>query len=39
MGDDELCNALKEFVASVGLPADHVPSTKELNHHGRLTYR
>ncbi|CAO2839496.1 unnamed protein product [Amaranthus hypochondriacus] len=35
MGDDELCNALKEFVASVGLPADHVPSTKELNHHGR----
>ncbi|XP_057534030.1 protein PTST homolog 3, chloroplastic [Amaranthus tricolor] len=35
MGDDELCNALREFVASVGLPADHVPSTKELNHHGR----
>lgn len=35
MSDAELGNALREFVASVGLPQDHVPSTKELSHHGR----
>ncbi|XP_021774532.1 uncharacterized protein LOC110738433 isoform X1 [Chenopodium quinoa] len=35
MSDDELRNVLREFVASVGLPEGHVPSVKELSHHGR----
>ncbi|XP_028775225.1 protein PTST homolog 3, chloroplastic [Neltuma alba] len=33
--DAELCNEIREFVAAVGLPEDHVPSTKELLQHGR----
>lgn len=35
MSDADLCNSIREFVASVGLPAGHVPSTKELAEHGR----
>ncbi|XP_057252332.1 protein PTST homolog 3, chloroplastic isoform X2 [Beta vulgaris subsp. vulgaris] len=35
MNDDELCNVLREFVTSIGLPDGHVPSTKELSQHGR----
>ncbi|XP_021847218.1 protein PTST homolog 3, chloroplastic isoform X2 [Spinacia oleracea] len=35
MSDEELRNVLREFVASVGLPEGHVPSIKELSHHGR----
>ncbi|KAF7804416.1 protein PTST-like protein 3, chloroplastic isoform X1 [Senna tora] len=33
--DAELCNDIREFVAQVGFPEDHVPSTKELLQHGR----
>ncbi|KAI4300323.1 hypothetical protein L6164_033714 [Bauhinia variegata] len=33
--DAELCNDIREFVATVGLPEDHIPSTKELLQHGR----
>ncbi|KAK9755578.1 hypothetical protein RND81_01G035800 [Saponaria officinalis] len=36
MSDEELCNGLKEFIASFGLPEGHVPSTKELTKHGRI---
>lgn len=35
MSDVDLCNSIREFVASVGLPEGHVPSTKELSEHGR----
>ncbi|XP_074268834.1 protein PTST homolog 3, chloroplastic [Silene latifolia] len=35
MSDEELRNCLKDFVSSLGLPHDHVPSTKQLSHHGR----
>ncbi|XP_048127531.1 protein PTST homolog 3, chloroplastic [Rhodamnia argentea] len=31
----ELCNDIKEFLASAGLPEGHVPSIKELLQHGR----
>ncbi|XP_056172406.1 protein PTST homolog 3, chloroplastic isoform X3 [Syzygium oleosum] len=31
----ELCNDVKEFLASAGLPDGHVPSIKELLQHGR----
>ncbi|XP_031742413.1 protein PTST homolog 3, chloroplastic isoform X2 [Cucumis sativus] len=33
--NEELCNDIREFIRSVGLPEDHVPSTKELSQHGR----
>ncbi|KAK4272840.1 hypothetical protein QN277_021341 [Acacia crassicarpa] len=33
--DAELCNEIREFVAAVGHPEGHVPSTKELLQHGR----
>ncbi|KAL0543756.1 hypothetical protein IC582_018860 [Cucumis melo] len=33
--NEELCNDIREFIRSVGLPKDHVPSTKELSQHGR----
>ncbi|XP_020972404.1 serine-rich adhesin for platelets isoform X1 [Arachis ipaensis] len=33
--DAEICNDIREFLASVGLPHHHVPSTKELLSHGR----
>ncbi|KAK6942764.1 AMP-activated protein kinase, glycogen-binding domain [Dillenia turbinata] len=33
--DEELCNDLLEFVASVGLPDGHVPTMNELSRHGR----
>lgn len=32
----ELCNDIREFVAVVGLPQDHVPTMKELSEHGRF---
>ncbi|KAG8376606.1 hypothetical protein BUALT_Bualt09G0081000 [Buddleja alternifolia] len=32
----DLCNDIREFLSSVGLPQNHVPSTKELSHHGRI---
>lgn len=32
----ELYNELQEFVSTAGLPQGHVPSFKELSHHGRL---
>lgn len=32
--DVEICNDIREFLASVGLPEDHIPSTKELLLHG-----
>ncbi|GAB2235788.1 hypothetical protein Drorol1_Dr00026229 [Drosera rotundifolia] len=35
MSDAELRDGLREFVVSIGLPEGHVPSTKELNRHGR----
>ncbi|KAL0338498.1 UNVERIFIED_CONTAM: protein PTST3, chloroplastic [Sesamum angustifolium] len=31
----DLCNDIREFLSSVGLPENHVPTTKELLHHGR----
>nr|DAD48838.1 TPA_asm: hypothetical protein HUJ06_018775 [Nelumbo nucifera] len=31
----DLCNELREFVSAAGLPEGHVPSLKELSHHGR----
>lgn len=31
----ELYNELQQFVSMTGLPQDHVPSYKELSHHGR----
>ncbi|XP_057434385.1 protein PTST homolog 3, chloroplastic isoform X2 [Lotus japonicus] len=33
--DAEICDDIRLFLASVGLPEDHIPSTKELLHHGR----
>lgn len=33
--DEELRNDIKEFLSTVGLPQDHVPSTKELSQNGR----
>ena len=36
MSDADLCNSIREFVASVGLPEGHVPSIKELAEHGRF---
>lgn len=33
----ELCHDIREFVTSVGLPEDHVPSLKELTQHGRFS--
>ncbi|KAL9264011.1 PTST homolog 3, chloroplastic-like protein [Drosera capensis] len=35
MSDAELRDGLREVVVSIGLPEGHVPSTKELNRHGR----
>ncbi|KAL2323243.1 hypothetical protein Fmac_027622 [Flemingia macrophylla] len=32
--DAEICSDIREFLASVGLPEDHIPSTKELLLHG-----
>ncbi|XP_027363965.1 protein PTST homolog 3, chloroplastic isoform X3 [Abrus precatorius] len=32
--DAEICNDIREFLTSVGLPEDHIPSTKELLLHG-----
>lgn len=34
--NEELCNDIREFIESVGLPKDHVPSTKDLLQHGRI---
>ncbi|KAL0375030.1 UNVERIFIED_CONTAM: protein PTST3, chloroplastic [Sesamum radiatum] len=31
----DLCNDIREFLSSVGLPENHVPTMKELLHHGR----
>ncbi|MQL80624.1 hypothetical protein Taro_013081 [Colocasia esculenta] len=31
----DLCNELRHFVFAMGLPENHVPSTKELLEHGR----
>ncbi|XP_009612978.1 protein PTST homolog 3, chloroplastic isoform X2 [Nicotiana tomentosiformis] len=31
----DLCNNIREFLSSVGLPEDHVPTMKELSQHGR----
>lgn len=36
MSNVELLDEIKQFLYSVGLPEDHVPSTKELSLHGRL---
>ncbi|CAI9097964.1 OLC1v1034491C1 [Oldenlandia corymbosa var. corymbosa] len=33
--DEDLRNDIKQFLSDVGLPPDHVPSTKELSAHGR----
>ncbi|XP_047964022.1 protein PTST homolog 3, chloroplastic isoform X2 [Salvia hispanica] len=33
--DEELCNDIKCFLSSVGLPQNHVPTMKELSLHGR----
>ncbi|GAB2272301.1 hypothetical protein Dimus_007121 [Dionaea muscipula] len=35
MSDAELCDGLRQFLASAELPDGHVPSTKELTQHGR----
>ncbi|KAK7392444.1 hypothetical protein VNO78_20883 [Psophocarpus tetragonolobus] len=32
--DAEICIDIRQFLASVGLPEDHIPSTKELLLHG-----
>ena len=32
--DSEICNDIRQFLDSVGLPEDHIPSTKELLLHG-----
>lgn len=31
----DLCNDIREFLSSVGLPEDHIPTMKELSLHGR----
>ncbi|KAM0949637.1 putative AMP-activated kinase, glycogen-binding protein [Dioscorea sansibarensis] len=33
--NEELRSELREFMSALGLPDDHVPSTKELTDHGR----
>ncbi|CAL1379124.1 unnamed protein product [Linum trigynum] len=33
--NEELCNDIREFLCAVGLPEDHVPTTKELADNGR----
>ncbi|EPS58666.1 hypothetical protein M569_16147, partial [Genlisea aurea] len=33
--DEDLARDIKEFLASVGLPEDHVPSMKVFSKHGR----
>ncbi|KAK4730902.1 hypothetical protein R3W88_023890 [Solanum pinnatisectum] len=33
--NDDLCNDIREFLSSVGLPEDHVPTMKELSQNGR----
>ncbi|PIN09946.1 hypothetical protein CDL12_17471 [Handroanthus impetiginosus] len=33
--DADLCNDIREFLSTVGLPENHVPTTKELSQHGR----
>ncbi|KAL1549399.1 protein PTST 3, chloroplastic isoform X4 [Salvia divinorum] len=33
--DEELCNDIKYFLSSVGLPQNHVPTMKELSLYGR----
>ncbi|KAI3471870.1 hypothetical protein Pfo_028558 [Paulownia fortunei] len=33
--DADLCNDIKEFLSTVGLPENHVPTLKELSHYGR----
>ncbi|GAB4856637.1 hypothetical protein Ancab_014548 [Ancistrocladus abbreviatus] len=35
LSDTELCDKLRQFAASIGLPDGHVPSMKELKQHGR----
>ncbi|GMH09840.1 hypothetical protein Nepgr_011681 [Nepenthes gracilis] len=35
MNDMDLCEGLRQFAASIGLPAGYVPTTKELTEHGR----
>lgn len=36
--NDDLCNDIREFLSSVGLPEDHVPTMKELSQHGRCEF-
>ncbi|KAF3441818.1 hypothetical protein FNV43_RR15733 [Rhamnella rubrinervis] len=31
----ELCNDIREFIAAVGFPQDHVPTMKDFSEHGR----
>ncbi|KAL8526124.1 hypothetical protein ACS0TY_015377 [Phlomoides rotata] len=33
--DADLCNDIRQFLSAVGLPENHVPTTKELSNHGR----
>ncbi|KAL3358289.1 hypothetical protein AABB24_015432 [Solanum stoloniferum] len=33
--NDDLCNDIREFLSSVGLPENHVPTMKELSQNGR----
>ncbi|KAG6501805.1 hypothetical protein ZIOFF_041689 [Zingiber officinale] len=33
--DEELCDELREFIESMGLPEDHLPSISELRDNGR----
>ncbi|XP_026664867.2 protein PTST homolog 3, chloroplastic isoform X2 [Phoenix dactylifera] len=33
--NEEICGELREFMSTMGLPEDCVPSTKELSKHGR----
>ncbi|XP_042399208.1 protein PTST homolog 3, chloroplastic-like isoform X7 [Zingiber officinale] len=33
--DEELCDELREFIESMGLPEDHLPSISELRENGR----
>lgn len=36
--DEDLRNDIKEFLSSVGLPENHLPTMKELSHHGRSEF-
>ncbi|KAK6147056.1 hypothetical protein DH2020_017968 [Rehmannia glutinosa] len=33
--DADLCNDIREFLSTAGLPENHVPTMKELSHYGR----